>query len=646
MKKLHIVIAAAVVALPQMLFAQSPYTWRDEMQNMVRIDRLPEYRQGYVEQESSWDRTGGNDDGFDGTYSYIRKEGDRLVLAEFEGPGVINRIWTPTPTNDTLRFYFDGKKEPGLTICFRDLFSGKVFPFVDPVCGNEVGGFFCYLPITFARSCKITFDGSTIKFHQIQAKSLKGLDVATYDGRFDESDTQLLAEAGQLWNNINPVADNFAKGMNAGFAVSETELILKPGEEGVFFKNEKGGRIVGFELEAGDAFDGIYKDVILEAVWDNDKTKAINAPVADFFGYAYGKGAMRSLMVGKRQQTNYCFLPMPFDSSAEMKLVYKKRDGAVQNPVTVRAKVYYARTPRDKDKEGRFYSQWRRSINPPKGEYYDILRAEGRGHYAGTMHIAQGLRYGMTLFFEGDDSVRVDGKMRMHGTGSEDFYNGGWYALLDRWDRGVSLPLHGSLDYSIPMSRTGGYRFYLTDKMPFENDIYVGIEHGPQKNEFPVDYTSVAYYYCDRAPVSAMEPTAELREVFMPEKHWFIPQVMDWRVGGGTTLSHRRNLHITSENGGMARMLLADVPEGRYKVFISYRKRTVGADFQVWQRQKMLSDWQPSYAEKDHDVNGVFLGEIVLTHQTNSLTFHTRPANGGKAKEFELINVYLERVAE
>ncbi len=644
MKKTLIAGVAALLLLPHTLFAGQPYTWRDEIRHLSRVDRLPEYRPGYIEQESSWDRTGGNDDGFDGTYSYIRKENGRLVIAEFEGPGVIDRIWTPTPTDDTLRFYFDGNSEAGLTICFRDLFSGRVFPFVAPVCGNEIGGYFCYWPVTFARSCKITFDGPKIMFHQIQAKSLQGLDVATFDGKFTGDDRLLVAETAEMWNNLNPVVENFAEGRSAGFGVSEVDLTLKPGEDEVFFKSTKGGRIVGFEIEAGDAFDGIYKDIVLEARWDDDAGKAICAPVADFFGYAYGKGAMRSLMMGKRRHTNYCFLPMPFDSRAEMRLVYKKRDGAVQNPLSVRVKTYHAKTPRDKDTEGRFYSNWRRSVDPPRGEPHEILRTEGRGHYVGTMHIAQGLRYGMTLFFEGDDSVRIDGRMRMHGTGSEDFYNGGWYALLDRWDREVSLPLHGSLDYSIPMSRTGGYRFYLTDKMPFENDIYVGIEHGPQKNEFPVDYTSVAYYYCDRAPERHMEPTAELREVFLPEKHWYIPQIMEWTPGSGTSVALHRNIHIVSERAGMARLRLSDVPEGRYKVFMSYRKRNVGADFQVWQRQKMLLDWQSSYAEKDHDVAPQPVGEITLTDQTNTITIHTRPAMGGKAKEFELISIYLERI--
>ena len=57
---------------------------------------------------SSYDRTGGNDDGFSGKYSFIRKEGDALVIADLKGPGVIYRIWTPTPTDDYLEFYLDG----------------------------------------------------------------------------------------------------------------------------------------------------------------------------------------------------------------------------------------------------------------------------------------------------------------------------------------------------------------------------------------------------------------------------------------------------------------------------------------------------------------------------------------------------------
>ena len=56
--------------------AQNPYRWTDELELLKRVDKLPEYRTGsYVEQFSSYDRTWGNDDGFAGTYSFLRKEG-------------------------------------------------------------------------------------------------------------------------------------------------------------------------------------------------------------------------------------------------------------------------------------------------------------------------------------------------------------------------------------------------------------------------------------------------------------------------------------------------------------------------------------------------------------------------------------------
>src|SRR5690606_42147538 len=91
---------------------------------------------------SSYDRTVKNDEGFGGAYSFIRKKGNHLVIADFKGAGVVNRIWTPTPTDDTLAFYFDGEKKARLRIRFSDLFSGNVFPFVKGISGNEVGGYF------------------------------------------------------------------------------------------------------------------------------------------------------------------------------------------------------------------------------------------------------------------------------------------------------------------------------------------------------------------------------------------------------------------------------------------------------------------------------------------------------------------------
>src|ERR671912_1219611 len=106
------------------LYAQQD-SYRKELLNLADISRLSLYRQGNMEQLSSYDRTGGNDDGFSGKYSALRQEAGGLVIADLKGPGVVNRIWTPTPTADTMKFYFDGESKPRIAIPFIELFSGK-----------------------------------------------------------------------------------------------------------------------------------------------------------------------------------------------------------------------------------------------------------------------------------------------------------------------------------------------------------------------------------------------------------------------------------------------------------------------------------------------------------------------------------------
>jgi len=48
----------------------------------------------------------------------------------------------------------------------------------------------------------------------------------------------------------------------------------------------------------------------------------------------------------------------------------------------------------------------------------------------------------MTEYWESDDCSLIDGEMRIHGTGSEDYFNGGWYAVMDRWDNVMTFSKH------------------------------------------------------------------------------------------------------------------------------------------------------------------------------------------------------------
>ena len=469
------------------------------------------------------------------------------------------------------------------------------------------------------------------------------MNVESWTGNFSDSDKQLLSEVNNLWSNISPTISQYATGESAGHRTEEKIFTIQPGEEITFFNKTDGGRIVGFDIDGGTSFEGLYKDIILSAKWDNETVEAIYAPIADYFGYAFGKPAMRSIVMGRHGTTNYSYLPMPYDMSAEMKLIYKKREGVHQNPISVTTKVYYNENVRDKKEEGKLYTMWRRE-KPEIGQFYPFLKTKGKGHYVGTIHHAQGLHPGMTLFWEGDDSTYVDSKMRMHGTGSEDYYNGGWYALLDRWDRGISMPIHGSLDYSLPMNRTGAYRFYVSDKLSFEKEIYQAMEHGDVGNNFPVDYASVSFFYADQPLKGRMEPTEELREVYQPKKHVFFPQLMEITLDRGVQVILDRGLAISSFGKGAVRIMLNDVPEGKYKVLLNHHEGPKGADFQIWQRQNQLSDWISTKAVKDGYKENVYVGDIQLTPQTNSITVHVR--DNGKANLLELTLLTLERIEE
>ena len=614
-----------------------------ELSQLYRLDLLPQYRPNIVEQVSSYDTTGLNDDGFSGRYSYIRKEGDKLVLADLKGPGVINRIWTPTPTSDTIQFFFDGEDSPRISIPFIDLFSGKVFPFVNPVCGNEVGGYYCYLPIQYSKSCKIMYVGERIQFHQIQSRAYPaGTAIESFTVNSSDKAKTALGDACKFWKGETGPLD-FLRASGMEIKEETKQFFLSPGESVPFFTQKQGGRIVGIELDCGTALEGVNRDIILQAQWDNDTEPAFYAPAADFFGYAFGKPAMRSIMAGNSSKgINYCYLPMPFEKKAELKMTYEKRNGTVQPKVELRTKVYYISLPRNAEAEGRLYAVWRREIRPKDHEPYMFADIRDKGHYVGTIHQAQGLQPGMTIFFEGDDSTFVDGKMRMHGTGSEDYYNGGWYALLDRWDRGVSLPIHGSLDYSLPMGRTGGYRFYLTDKLTFENEFLMTIEHGPEHNLIPVDYTSVAFYYGNKPPVCQSQPTEELRTVYYPSRHVFFPQLMDLSLGGNTQIENRgRLIASTGRREGLVRIMLNDIPEGTYKIALSYFQTPESGMFSIWNRQKMIMDWKDAYSPQETFMEKQELGMVHLTRQTNSISIKIRRTDMGNTFHFE--NLYLEK---
>lgn len=660
-------LAMLLLFLPvQHLIAQHPLNPRgasqrisltSELEAFTRIADLPVYREGTsLLQASSYDRTGWNDDGFSGRFSFVRRNPDSsLVLLDAKGPGVVNRIWTPTPTEDSLDFYIDDTTRPAFTIKYLDLFSGKVFPFVAPLSNNQLGGYYCYLPIPFQQQCKIVLRAKQTQFYQIGYRTFpQGTPVKKFDRNLSGEERAALQQVQSLLNKQNTTVSDFINTNTHGAPqVTRASFQFSPGQKRTIFQTTKGGRIAGIELEPADLFEGLARDIDIKITWDNETQPAVYSPVADFFGYAFGNRSMESLLIGSRDKTAYCYFPMPFNRSATIELIYRKTTGNNSPPLTITTRVYYQPQARNATTEGKFYSFWNHQASLPMGQPHLLLNASGKGHYVGTTLQTRGLEPGMTGFFEGDDSTVVDGQLTMHGTGSEDYFNGGWYAMMDRWDGPLSLPLSGALDYNLPMSRTGGYRLFLTDKIPFSKSIHHSIEHGPEHNLAPGTYTSVAYYYSDTPPTGAVSPAAVDTRVTLPDTLMVYPQLLTINTFGDIDIKRRWRWHtggeaviFTATAGEAAvRVHLQEIPDGAYQVFLDYAKHPDGSMYSLWQRQTPLTDWKPSHDPSDTvRTEREYLSDITLTPLNHTLTLRFK-ADGPK-NQFFLNRIILVRKEE
>lgn len=606
------------------------------LQQLTDFSYLPQYpRVSYSGETSTYDRTGGNNDGFGGDYSFVRRNPDSsLVIFEQQGPGVIHRIWTPTPTSDTLDFYIDDSSQPAFSICYLDLFSGKQYPFVAPLCANQLGGYYCYLPIPFNRSCTIVLRGKMTRFHQIGYSLYPaGTPLKSFELKLAATAKAQLASIQSNWTRpVHAIGDVYP---GRQWEPRVKKIQLTAGGAATFFQSAQPGTIAGFVLRSAAPLDTVARDLDLRISWDGETRPAVYCPLADFFGYAFGKASMQGLPIGSDGRMFYCYFPMPYDRSAKLDLVYRHpAAGRSGEQVNLEATVYWSPVKRNPATEGRFYASWNRENPTIPGQPFTMLKASGRGHFVGVNLQAQGLHPGITSFFEGDDSTVVDGELRMHGTGSEDFFNGGWYALLDCWDDGMSLPLSGALDYSIPLARTGGYRFFLGDKIGFSKSFLQTIEHGPEQNQVPADYTSVSYYYADRNTPQAAIPTAANTRIYIPDTLEVYPQLtlsaMDETLGivARWEDAPAKTVHYTVGKETILKFSLDDLPPGDYDLYLDYRQDPVGAAFSLWQRQTQLSDWKDTYAATANKLSMQQLTRIRLSPMNHSLSFRFRTSEG------------------
>jgi hypothetical protein len=138
-------------------------------------------------------------------------------------------------------------------------------------------------------------------------------------------------------------------------------------------------------------------------------------------------------------------------------------------------------------------------------------------------------------FLEGDEQFTVDGESfpSIHGTGSEDYFNSGWYFAGGP----ISTAYAGCVVKDEPNSQISAYRLHIPDAIPFKESIVANIEHGG-KNDYPgAVYAVTSYWYqpLDKDAKRALLTAENLfGEVEAPRRTGEIPMedaLKNWDLG-------------------------------------------------------------------------------------------------------------------
>lgn len=526
-KKIQLMAAALSLFLPAGMTKAQEVTMQSLLREMVNRESITEFSAELpykTLQASSYNRASVSPDqpgwfaDSDGVFC-IRTEKNKKgetewVLMEDNGPGAITKMWAVCfyyglgdTTGANLKIYLDGEEEPTIFCNFFELVQGKNFV-KPPLAAETRRAGNCYLPIPYAKSCKVTMD-KKVFYNIINYRSYpKGTRVKTFS----------MDEYRRSQNLVDSVNQVLAKGCIQDDKVSRKALktfrkqqTLAPGESlrlTVDNKRKSGAvRLLTIRLKADDEAQAL-RSTVLKTFFDGEQT--IWSPVGDFFNIGVG---MKSYRMWERavetDGTMVCRWVMPYRKQSEWCL-----ENFGKQPVTVEMTVEsgpYNWT----DRSMYFHASWRMDDPTPGFPLFDynLVKVEGTGLYVGDQFTVLNPEQGW--WGEGDEKVYVDDDTfpSHFGTGTEDYY--GWAGgvvpnPVDEFDE----PFLSNVRVASPNSM--GYntctRTRVLDAIPFKERLDFNIESSGSNRSswFHLQYAVNAFWYAKPGATSNRKPLPDM----------------------------------------------------------------------------------------------------------------------------------------
>jgi hypothetical protein len=275
-------------------------------------------------------------------------------------------------------------------------------------------------------------EGEGVRFFQIGVLSLPTAEgVATFTEEPSEQVRADLDKAKVFWNSPGGYESLMLDGSRA--AEYKVEGIGR--SEHVFALPRGPATIRSIELEPTAETADAWRAARLRIIWEaeEDGAAGVDLPFAYAFGTLADAAEYQSILMGRRSDVWYNRFPMPYRRRATLRIDSEK-------PIDGKLRVRFEK--KVAADAGYLRASYREALPTRPKEDFNWLTEEGRGHFVGVLMATRG-RAKLPYWLEGDDRFTVDGKLAVHGTGSEDYFNCGWYALEGRLNGPVAYPTHG-----------------------------------------------------------------------------------------------------------------------------------------------------------------------------------------------------------
>ncbi len=516
MKKMFVFFAMVTLAATT-LGAAEKLTYSDLVSRLTDMQRLAELPpEGEITgQFTSYDRASKYDEAT-GKYIAWDANGDNngcietyedgsILMAEIQGPGMINHIWSAAPGRGHVKIYLDGSDTPAVDIPFEDYFSGKVAPFDKEmlVYKTEANGCNNWVPISFQKSCRIIGERNWGAYYYFQyVRFPAGTEVPTFAMELDEVSVRQLAVAEAVFKtNVRATSMPEIEPQIPGF---NKPFTLKPGETK---EHTISGPcaiaciMIKPDLPEDDAASrDVLRGLTLSIYWDGEEKPAVWTPLGDFFGITCGRetcfGFPTGRTAGGMLYSNW-YMPLK-----QAKVILKNENAEA---VTFKGmNIITEQLKKDISAYGRFHAKWHRNAflpeDPDRKIDWTILKTKGRGRYVGvSLHISnpRGDWWG-----EGDEKFFLDGEKfpSYFGTGSEDYFGYAWSS-----DKRFVRPFHSQPTNDHNKFFIVNNRWHITDAVNFQEsfDGYIEKYFGDER---PCDYSAIAFWYLDSEGTDPYEP--------------------------------------------------------------------------------------------------------------------------------------------